>query len=134
MTARAAVCLATGAGLDFAPMLPAPAFVISDTHLGVASPEVERALVAFLRSLPGRAGSLLINGDLMESGSAAAVMGNPINAVAWPANKLTEFGVTMEPGDVILSGSFVKAVPFEAGDSIMALFDQLGEVGLMVGA
>ncbi len=78
-------------------------------------------------------GSLLINGDLMESGSAAAVMGNPINAVAWLANKLHEFGVAMEPGDVILSGSFIKAVPFDAGDSIVALFDQLGEVTLMVG-
>jgi UDP-2,3-diacylglucosamine hydrolase len=40
--------------------------VISDTHLGVASAEVERALIAFLRSLPGRAGSLLINGDLFD--------------------------------------------------------------------
>ena len=78
-------------------------------------------------------GSLLINGDLMESGSAAAVMGNPINAVAWLANKLHEFGVAMEPGDVILSGSFIKAVPFDAGDSIIALFDQLGEVTLLVG-
>ncbi|MFV0524028.1 MAG: 2-keto-4-pentenoate hydratase [Acidimicrobiales bacterium] len=77
-------------------------------------------------------GSLQINGDLMESGSASAVMGNPINAVAWLANKLTEFDVTMEPGDVILSGSFIKAVPFDAGDSILALFDQLGEVGLRV--
>ncbi|MFV0260038.1 MAG: 2-keto-4-pentenoate hydratase [Acidimicrobiales bacterium] len=77
-------------------------------------------------------GSLQINGDLMESGSASAVMGNPINAVAWLANKLTEFGVTMEPGDVILSGSFIKAVPFDAGDSILALFDQLGEVGLRI--
>ena len=47
-------------------MLPAPCFVISDIHLGHASPEVERSLVAFLRSLPGRAGSLLINGDLFE--------------------------------------------------------------------
>ena len=47
-------------------MLPAPCYVISDTHLGVASPEVERSLVAFLRALPGRAGSLLINGDLFD--------------------------------------------------------------------
>ena len=77
--------------------------------------------------------SLLINGDTMESGSAQAVMGNPINAVAWLANKLHEFGVSMEPGNVILSGSFIKAIPFEAGDSIVALFDQLGEVTLMVG-
>jgi 2-keto-4-pentenoate hydratase len=35
---------------------------------------------------------------------------------------------------VVLSGSFVKAIPFEAGDSLLALYDQLGEVTLMVGA
>lgn len=40
--------------------------MISDAHLGVASPEVERALVAFLRGLADRAGSLLINGDLFD--------------------------------------------------------------------
>ena len=69
----------------------------------------------------------------METGTASAVMGNPINAVAWLANKLAEFDVAMEPGDVILSGSFIKAVPFDAGDSVLALFDQLGEVSLIVG-
>ena len=47
-------------------MLPAPCAVISDIHLGHASADVERALVGFLRALPGRAGSLLINGDLFE--------------------------------------------------------------------
>jgi UDP-2,3-diacylglucosamine hydrolase len=48
------------------PDAPAPAYVISDIHLGHASAEVERALLAFLRALPGRAGSLVINGDLFE--------------------------------------------------------------------
>lgn len=47
-------------------MLTAPCYVISDVHIGFAPREVERACVAFLRSLPGRAGSLLINGDLFE--------------------------------------------------------------------
>src|SRR3954470_9140349 len=47
-------------------MLAAPCYIISDVHLGHASAEVERSLVQFLRSLPGRAGSLLINGDLFE--------------------------------------------------------------------
>lgn len=75
---------------------------------------------------------LAINGEIMETGTAAAVMGNPINAVAWLANKLAEFDVTMEPGNVILSGSFVKAVPFDVGDSIVALFDQLGDVALAI--
>ena len=58
--------------------------------------------------------SLAINGIIEESGVASAVMGNPINAVAWLANKLHEFGVATEAGHVILSGSFIKAVPFEA--------------------
>ncbi|HEX2723471.1 MAG TPA: UDP-2,3-diacylglucosamine diphosphatase [Gemmatimonadaceae bacterium] len=47
-------------------MLPAPCYVISDAHLGVASLPIEKSLVAFLRRLEGRAGSLLINGDLFD--------------------------------------------------------------------
>lgn len=47
-------------------MLESPCYVISDAHLGVASPEIEKSLVAFLRSLAGKAGSLLINGDLFD--------------------------------------------------------------------
>lgn len=47
-------------------MLPSPCYVISDAHLGAATAETERRLLAFLKHLPGRAGSLLINGDLFE--------------------------------------------------------------------
>jgi 2-keto-4-pentenoate hydratase len=72
--------------------------------------------------------SLAKNGDVEVSGVASAVMSNPINAVAWLANKLHEFGVTMAAGHVILSGSFIAAIPFQAGDTLSALFDQLGEV------
>ena len=34
---------------------------------------------------------------------------------------------------MVLSGSFVRAVPFTAGDTIVAIFDHFGEVTLMVG-
>lgn len=47
-------------------MLPSPCYVFSDTHLGFAPASVEGSLRAFLRGLPGRAGSLVINGDLFE--------------------------------------------------------------------
>ena len=47
-------------------MLDAPCYVISDVHLGHASAEIERSLISFLRQLTGRAGSLMINGDLFE--------------------------------------------------------------------
>ena len=40
--------------------------MISDAHLGVASLDIERALVGFLRGLATRAGSLVINGDLFD--------------------------------------------------------------------
>lgn len=43
-----------------------PVYVISDAHLGFASRDAERSLVAFLRHLHGRAGGLVINGDLFE--------------------------------------------------------------------
>jgi UDP-2,3-diacylglucosamine hydrolase len=47
-------------------VLPAPCYIISDVHLGFASAVVERSLLGFLRMLPSRAGSLIINGDLFE--------------------------------------------------------------------
>jgi UDP-2,3-diacylglucosamine hydrolase len=47
-------------------VLPSPCYVFSDTHLGAASSDVERNLLAFLRHLRGRAASLVINGDLFE--------------------------------------------------------------------
>lgn len=47
-------------------MLQTPCFVIGDAHLGVASPDAERALLDFLRTLPGKARSLVIMGDLFD--------------------------------------------------------------------
>ena len=55
-------------------------------------------------------------------------MGNPINSVAWLARKLDEFGVAMEPGHAILSGSFIKAHRMEAGDAFVADYGPLGQV------
>lgn len=48
------------------PVLPPPTYLISDIHLGVADPSVERQLLGFLRHLQGRASSLMINGDLFD--------------------------------------------------------------------
>jgi UDP-2,3-diacylglucosamine hydrolase len=47
-------------------VLAAPCFIVSDSHLGAGPPSLERELVSFLKALPGRAGSLLINGDLFD--------------------------------------------------------------------
>ncbi len=69
-------------------------------------------------------GSIIRNGKIEQEGEASAVLGNPVTSVAWLANKLGEFGVTFEPGHVILTGSFVRAMPVNAGDDIVCRFDQ----------
>jgi 2-keto-4-pentenoate hydratase len=77
-------------------------------------------------------GVLYKNGQIEESGTAAAVMGNPINSVAWLARKLDEFGVRMEAGHTVLSGSFIKAHPMQAGDTFVADFGPLGQISFGV--
>ena len=47
-------------------MLRAPAYLISDAHLGAAPRDVEHTLLRFLRSLQGKARTLIINGDLFD--------------------------------------------------------------------
>ena len=74
-------------------------------------------------------GEIVRNGVVDQAGEASAVLGNPVTAVAWLANKLGQFGVSFQPGDVILTGSFVRAIPVKAGDEILCRFDQgLGDV------
>jgi 2-keto-4-pentenoate hydratase len=74
-------------------------------------------------------GAILRDGVVLQEGEASAVLGNPVTSVAWLANKLGEFGVTFEPGQVILTGSFVRAMPIKSGDKIVCRFDQgLGDV------
>ena len=78
-------------------------------------------------------GELVINGDSKQAGYADAVLGNPLNAVLWLANKLGEFGVAFEPGDVVLSGSFIRVEPVQAGQQLIARFDSgFGDINMSV--
>jgi 2-oxopent-4-enoate/cis-2-oxohex-4-enoate hydratase len=56
------------------------------------------------------------NGQLLSEGLGSAVQGNPLTAVAWLANTLGEFGIPLNAGEVILSGSLVPLEPVIAGD------------------
>ncbi|WAH37132.1 2-keto-4-pentenoate hydratase [Alicyclobacillus dauci] len=75
------------------------------------------------------AGAVLkINGEVVETGAGAAVMGNPAVAVAWLANKLSSLGTTLRSGDIILSGAVSAAVPVNPGDYVSLSFGHLGRV------
>lgn len=43
------------------------------------------------------------NGRIVNTGVGAAALGNPAACVAWLANKLFEFDITLKAGEVILS-------------------------------
>jgi 2-oxopent-4-enoate hydratase len=68
------------------------------------------------------------NGMVISTAAGAAVLGNPVQAVAWLANKLSLFGVTLYTGETILSGSLIAAVDISPGDSFLATFDHIGSV------
>jgi 2-keto-4-pentenoate hydratase len=48
--------------------------------------------------------------------------------VAWLANKLSEFGLSLKTGEIILSGAVTAAPPAAGGDVFNVHFDRLGSV------
>lgn len=68
------------------------------------------------------------NGLIIDTATGAAVMGNPAYAIAWLANKLSEFQLNLKAGEIILAGSFTGALNIEEGDYFEASFDGLGQV------
>jgi 2-keto-4-pentenoate hydratase len=59
------------------------------------------------------------NGVLAAEGLGAAALGHPAASTAWLANKLLEFGVALEPGDIVISGGITKMLPVKAGDEFV---------------
>lgn len=68
------------------------------------------------------------NGVIEESGVSAAVLNHPAKGVAWLANKLAPYDVTLQPGQIILGGSFTRPVAANPGDSFHVDYDQLGSI------
>ncbi|GBE65519.1 2-keto-4-pentenoate hydratase [Mycobacterium sp. MFM001] len=74
--------------------------------------------------------SLCANGTEMDSGTGAAVMGDPVAAVAWLANALGSFGTEIMPGHFVISGSITSAPFVHAGDDVATTISGLGAVSL----
>jgi 2-oxo-hept-3-ene-1,7-dioate hydratase len=70
------------------------------------------------------------NGVIEESGVAAAVLNHPANGPAWLANKLAPHGEWLEPGQIILGGSFTAPVFAKAGDSFHVDYGRLGAISV----
>jgi len=73
-----------------------------------------------------------LNGKEIVVGTGEAVLGNPLNSVVWLARKLTEFGRSIRPGDIVMTGSFVRQFPLAPGDHAEADFSGIGQVAVGV--
>lgn len=70
------------------------------------------------------------NGVIEESGVAAAVLGHPATGVAWLANKLAPYGEWLQPGQIVLGGSFTAPIFAQPGDSFHADYGPLGSISV----
>ncbi len=75
-------------------------------------------------------GMMYRNAEIEETGLGAGVLGHPAMGIAWLANKVGKFGVTLEPGHIMLSGSFTRPVWANKGDTLHADFGPLGSVSV----
>lgn len=65
------------------------------------------------------------NGVLAAEGVGAAALGDPARSTAWLANTLIALGVSLEPGDIVISGGITKMLPVAAGDEfVIGVTDQ----------
>lgn len=70
------------------------------------------------------------NGEVVATGSGAAALGHPANAVAWLANMLGTLGIPLKAGEIILSGSLATLIPIAAGDHLRVSIGGLGDCSI----
>ncbi|MGI6409305.1 MAG: 2-oxopent-4-enoate hydratase [Gammaproteobacteria bacterium] len=70
------------------------------------------------------------NGQIISTGAGAAALGSPLNCVTWLANKLGEFGIPLQAGEVILSGSLVPLESVQAGDFMSVSIGGIGNASV----
>ena len=105
-----------------APTLVADDFFAAGCVLGKA---VTRTTAPDLLHVAGRA---VVNGKEAGRGTGADVLGHPHNALAWLANHLAAEGKGLHAGQIVLTGSLVKTVWLNAGDSVVMELEGLGTV------
>ena len=84
------------------------------------------------RDLARAEARLSINGHEIGSGNGRDVMGHPLNALAWLADKLATAGTPLRRGMIIMTGSMVPIQYPAAGDQISIEVSGLGSAELVL--
>lgn len=73
-------------------------------------------------------GHLEFNGVEIMSGTTRNILGNPFAAVAWLVNRVAEFDMEFLPGQVILPGSCLRAMPMDKPGHWSCTYDGWGSI------
>jgi 2-keto-4-pentenoate hydratase len=68
------------------------------------------------------------NGEMVAQVRGQEVIDNQLDSIAWLANHLATYGMALEEGQRIMSGSFTKPTPIAKGDRWETLFSSVGTV------
>lgn len=71
-----------------------------------------------------------INGEIVQLGAGAAVLGHPATSIAMLANMMSERGEILKAGTYILSGAITAAVGVKKGDNVTVKFQDLGTLSM----
>ena len=70
------------------------------------------------------------NGTVEETGLGAGVLNDPVTSVLWLARRMAEYGLVIEAGDIVLSGSFIRPIEAPSGSRFHADFGPFGSVDI----
>lgn len=70
------------------------------------------------------------NGEIEETGLGAGVLNDPVESVVWLARRMAQYGQSIAPGHIVLSGSFIRPVECPPGARIDADFGPFGAVSV----
>jgi len=68
------------------------------------------------------------NGEVFSKVTGKEVIDNQLDCIAWLANHLATYGLALEPGQDIMTGSFTKPTPIAKGDRWESAFSGVGSV------
>lgn len=114
--------------------------VAADLPLAMADNAEQKFFVtgAFTTPLPpdlellDTALEICIDGQVVESAQAAAVLEGPPGSVAWLANRLAGFGMRLEAGCKVMTGSFTRQYPARPGERYETRYTPFGPVIIQV--
>lgn len=125
----------------------APALEILDTRIVRAEAGKTRTIIDTISDNAANAGIVMGNtrhdpnadlrwvgaivkrdGVVEETGLGAGVLDDPVTGIIWLARRMAQYGQRIEPGQIILSGSFIRAMECPSGSRIDADFGPFGHL------